>query len=236
MKLAVLGTGFIVKEGILPALQNVPEIEAAAIFARPRSQAKAEELARQYKIPRVYTDYEELLADQEIDFVYIGLTNSVHYEYGKKALLAGKHVIMEKPFASTAAEVRELCELALAKNLYMFEAVTLLHLPNYQVIKEKDGDPMKLIHELALGNLQPMARNFKKDTVYAKLLSEVAERQDKLIATLSPEQKELFDLANEATIDLSVESDCDLFVKGFVLGAQLMMEILTADPMEDVVR
>ena len=137
MKLAVLGTGFIVKEGILPALQNVPEIEAAAIFARPRSQAKAEELARQYKIPRVYTDYEELLADQEIDFVYIGLTNSVHYEYGKKALLAGKHVIMEKPFASTAAEVRELCELALAKNLYMFEAVTLLHLPNYQVIKEQ---------------------------------------------------------------------------------------------------
>jgi len=95
---------------------------------------------------------------------------------------------------------------------------------------------MKLIHELALGNLQPMARNFKKDTVYAKLLSEVAERQDKLIATLSPEQKELFDLANEATIDLSVESDCDLFVKGFILGAQLMMEILTADPMEDVVR
>ena len=95
---------------------------------------------------------------------------------------------------------------------------------------------MKLIHELALGNLQPTARNFKKDTVYAKLLSEVAERQDKLIATLSPEQKELFDLANEATIDLSVESDCDLFVKGFVLGAQLMMEILTADPMEDVVR
>ena len=95
---------------------------------------------------------------------------------------------------------------------------------------------MKLIHELALGNLQPMARNFKKDTVYAKLLSEVAERQDKLIATLSPEQKELFNLANEATIDLSVESDCDLFVKGFILGAQMMLEILTADPMEDVVR
>ena len=95
---------------------------------------------------------------------------------------------------------------------------------------------MKLIHELALGNPHPMARNFKKDTVYAKLLSEVAERQDKLIATLSPEQKELFDLANEATIDLSVESDCDLFVKGFILGAQLMMEVLTADPTEDVVR
>ena len=96
--------------------------------------------------------------------------------------------------------------------------------------------PMKLLKELALGNIQPMTRNFKKDSVYAKLLAEVTERQEKLIETLSPEQKELFDLANEATVDLAVENDQDLFVKGFVLGAQLMMEILTADPMEDVVR
>ena len=96
--------------------------------------------------------------------------------------------------------------------------------------------PMKLLKELALGNIQPMVRNYKKDSVYAKLLAEVTERQEKLIETLSPEQKELFDLANEATVDLAVENDQDLFVKGFVLGAQLMMEILTADPMEDVVR
>ena len=96
--------------------------------------------------------------------------------------------------------------------------------------------PMKLLKELALGNIQPMVRNYKKDSVYAKLLAEVTERQEKLIEALSPEQKELFDLANEATVDLAVENDQDLFVKGFVLGAQLMMEILTADPMEDVVR
>ena len=96
--------------------------------------------------------------------------------------------------------------------------------------------PMKLLKELALGNIQPMVRNFKKDSVYAKLLSEVTEREEKLIATLTPEQKELFDLANEATVDLAVENDHDLFVKGFVLGAQMMLEILMADPMEDVVR
>ena len=96
--------------------------------------------------------------------------------------------------------------------------------------------PMKLLKELALGNIQPMARNFKKDSVYVKLLAEVTERQDKLIETLSPEQKVLFDAASQAEIDLSIENDHDLFVKGFVLGAQLMMEILTADPTEDVVR
>ena len=95
---------------------------------------------------------------------------------------------------------------------------------------------MKLIKELALGNLQPMVRNFKKDSMYAKYLAELTERQEQMIGTLTPEQKELFDRANEAAIDLSVENDQDLFVKGFVLGAQLMMEILTADAIEDVVR
>lgn len=95
---------------------------------------------------------------------------------------------------------------------------------------------MKLIKELALGNLQPMTRNFKQDSLYARLLAEVTMRQDRLIETLSTEQKELFDAANEATIDLSVENDQDLFVKGFVLGAQLMLEILTEDPTVDLIR
>ena len=95
---------------------------------------------------------------------------------------------------------------------------------------------MKLLKELALGNIQPMMRNFKKDGVYAKLLDEVNARQDKLIETLSPEQKALFNEASQAEIDLSIENDHDLFIKGFVLGAQMMLEILTADPMEDVVK
>lgn len=137
MKLAILGTGFIVKDGALRALKDVPEIETVAIFALPRSREKAETLAREHAIPKVFTDYDELLADREIEFVYVGLINSVHYEYTKRALLAGKNVIVEKPFASTAAEVAELRELALQKNLYVFEAVTLLYLPNFAAIKKE---------------------------------------------------------------------------------------------------
>ena len=117
MKLAILGTGFIVHEGALPALQSVPEIEVTAIFARPHSKEKADALAVKYAIPQVYTDYDELLSSADVDFVYVGLTNSVHYEYAKKALMAGKHVIMEKPFASTVAEVEELRALALDRHL-----------------------------------------------------------------------------------------------------------------------
>ena len=136
MKLAILGTGLIVKEGALPALKKVPEIEVTAIFARPSSKETAENLAAIYEIPQVYTDYDALLTDADIDFVYVGLVNSVHYEYTKKALLAGKNVIVEKPFASTAREVRELKDLALEKHLYVFEAVTVHYLPNFFAIKE----------------------------------------------------------------------------------------------------
>ena len=60
-------------------------------------------------------------------------------------------------------------------------------------------------------------------------------RQEAMLKSLSPEQKDLYDAFNESTIDLSAVNDQDVFVKGFVLGAQLMMDILTADSMEDAV-
>ncbi len=153
MKLAILGTGFIVKEGALKALKDVPEIETVAIFARPKSKGDADALAAAYSIPKVYTDYDELLANPEIEFVYIGLINSVHYEYMKKALLAGKNVIVEKPFASAAAEVRELRDLALARHLYVFEAVTIHYLPNFYAIR--DFLPK-------LGNIRAVVANYSQ--------------------------------------------------------------------------
>ena len=137
MNLAILGTGLIVNEGALPALVEVPEISVTAIFARPHSRDKAENLATKYSIKKIYTDYDELLADNEIDFVYIGLINSVHFDYAKKALLANKNVIVEKPFATSAAEVIEIKNLALEKNLYVFEAVTTLNLENFSAIQKK---------------------------------------------------------------------------------------------------
>lgn len=137
MNLAILGTGLIVNEGALPALAEVPEISVTAIFARPHSRDKAESLAKKYSVKKIYTDYDELLADSEIDFVYIGLINSVHFEYAKKALHANKNVIVEKPFATCAAEVIEIKNLALEKNLYVFEAITNLNLANFSEIQKK---------------------------------------------------------------------------------------------------
>ena len=135
MKLGIIGTGVIVSEA-LEALRQVETIHCVAIWARSHSKDKALALADQYKIPKVYTDYAEMLCDLELDVVYIGIINSQHYSYVKQALLAGKHVIVEKPFTSTSKEAQELVTLAKHKNLFLFEAVTLLHLPNFTAIKK----------------------------------------------------------------------------------------------------
>ena len=134
MRLAVIGTGRIVKEA-LDAMRPVSGLECTAIYGRPHSCDKAEAIARQFGIPAVYTDYDALLAAAEIDFVYIGLVNSAHYIYAKKALQAGKHVILEKPFCSTLAEAEELVHLAEEKGLYLFEAVTLFYQENYELVR-----------------------------------------------------------------------------------------------------
>jgi predicted dehydrogenase len=87
----------------------------------------------------------------------------MHYEYALKALQSGKNVICEKPFTSTVAEVKTLINLAKEKNLFLFEAITTLHLPNYIKIKEKIG---------SLGQLKIVQCNY----------SQYSSRYDKLLA------------------------------------------------------
>lgn len=135
MKLGIVGSGGIVKD-VLIALKPINTIEIQAIWVRPHSEAKGQALAQENKIPQVYTDYEAFLGQADIDTAYIGLVNSAHYEYAKKALLAGHNVIVEKPFGSNLREVQELVQLAKEKNLFLWEAVSLLHMPNFHKLQE----------------------------------------------------------------------------------------------------
>lgn len=135
MKLGIVGSGGIVKD-VLIALKPINTIEIQAIWVRPHSEAKGHTLAQENNIPQVYTDYEAFLKQADIDTAYIALVNSAHYEYAKKALLAGHNVIVEKPFGSNLREVQELVHLAKEKNLFLWEAVSLLHMPNFHKLQE----------------------------------------------------------------------------------------------------
>lgn len=136
MRLGIMGSGLIVPEFLEAASElDAAEIEIAAICGREHSRARLEELAEKFRISHVYTDYQEML-DSGIDAVYVALPNHLHYEYAKKALLAGRHVLLEKPFASCASQAEDLILTAKQQNVILFEAITNQYYPNYEKTRE----------------------------------------------------------------------------------------------------
>lgn len=135
MKLAVLGTGMIVKE-VLPVLQKIEGIDLVAILSTVRSLETAKDLAKEYNMSLATSEYKAVLDNEEIDTVYIGLPNHLHFDYAKEALLAGKHVICEKPFTLEASQLEELVSIANTRQLILLEAITNQYLPNFDLVKE----------------------------------------------------------------------------------------------------
>ena len=133
MKLGILGTGKIVQE-FLPWLVEHTPFTVQAVCSTPRSAALAQELCEKYGVPQRTTNFLELL--QWVDAVYIAVPNLQHVRYARIALDAGKHVIVEKPMAPTAAQTEELIRLARHKKVFLFEAVTTQYLENYAKIRE----------------------------------------------------------------------------------------------------
>lgn len=151
MRLGIAGSGMIVKEflAIVPLLKN---IEVTAICGRRSSEEKLQELSKNFGIKDIFVDYDAFLRGP-IDTVYIAVPNSLHFEYAKKALEAGRNVILEKPFTSTYEEALELCQIAKEKQLFLFEAITTLYLPNYRKIRERIPE---------LGNIKIVQCNYSQ--------------------------------------------------------------------------
>ena len=135
MKVGIVGTGKIVRE-FLEMQKTQERIEVTSLVCRPGSVEKGRELQEIYQIPALYTDYESFLKEAKMDAVYLGIVNQMHAAYAEKALLAGRNVINEKPFTSTVKETEKLVSLAREKKLFLLEAITLLHFPNYHWIRE----------------------------------------------------------------------------------------------------
>lgn len=110
IRIGVLGAARIVKDALVKPSEQVPEVRVVAIAAR--DVKRASHYAGQHRIPRVHESYQALLADPDIDAVYIPLPAALHAEWTIKALAAGKHVLVEKPFTSNAAAADRVATLA----------------------------------------------------------------------------------------------------------------------------
>ncbi|MEZ3467768.1 MAG: Gfo/Idh/MocA family oxidoreductase [Schaedlerella sp.] len=145
--LGTIGSGSIVHT-ILDQVNVTDGIRLTAVYSR--MEEKGKQLAAEYGAGRVYTDLDAFLADEEINTVYIASPNLLHYEQTRKALLAGKHVICEKPFCTKADQARELTALAKEKRLFLADAVPTAYLPNLEVLKRELPKVGKV--RLVLGN------------------------------------------------------------------------------------
>lgn len=134
IRLGTIGSGMIVR-AILDNVRMTDSIRLAAVYSRSRETGNA--LAAAYGADRVYTDLDAFLADREVNFVYIATPNLLHYPQAKQALLAGKHVILEKPFTTKAEQARELVRIAREKGLFLIDAVPTAFLPNLAILKEQ---------------------------------------------------------------------------------------------------
>ncbi|CAM2716980.1 unnamed protein product [Rotaria socialis] len=120
LKIGILGAANICNMALVNPASKLSNILIYGIAARNRP--KAEAFARKHHIPKVYDNYDELLADPDITAIYNPLPNGLHYQWTMKALRSGKHVLCEKPLSNNASEAREMVEEARKQNRLLVEA------------------------------------------------------------------------------------------------------------------
>nr|WP_174270351.1 Gfo/Idh/MocA family oxidoreductase [Enterococcus haemoperoxidus] len=102
-----------------------------------RTLAKAKTFAEEHGIPEAYGSFEELLANETIDIIYIAVPNRQHLEHILKALKAGKHVLCEKAITMNSEELGEAMKLAEEKGLILAEAMTIFNMPLYHELRSQ---------------------------------------------------------------------------------------------------
>jgi predicted dehydrogenase len=130
---------------VIPGARESGKVDLVAVASRDQDRADA--YAREWDIPRSYGSYEALLADPEVEAVYISLPNTLHAEWSIKALDAGKHVLCEKPFTRHPEEVDAAFDAAERNGRLLSEAFMYRHNPQTAKLVE-------LVREGAIGELR----------------------------------------------------------------------------------
>lgn len=133
MRVGIIGTGWIAEKAAI-TLNGLTEVEASAIGSR--SQETADAFAAKWNIPKAYGSYAELIADNEIDLVYVGTPHSHHFDVTKQALLAGKPCLVEKAFMANYRQAKEIVDLAHERKVFLAEAIWTRYQPVVQIVRD----------------------------------------------------------------------------------------------------
>jgi len=150
MRLALLSTANINK-AILAGAELAAGVEVVAVGSR--DGAKGQAYANEHGIDRSHGSYEALLEDDGVDAVYISLPNGMHHEWTLKAIEAGKHVLVEKPYSRRAAEAEEAWAAAARAGVIVMEAFMWRHHPQAHLARS-------LVEDGAIGRLREIRTTF----------------------------------------------------------------------------
>lgn len=145
LRFGILSTARIGRELVVPAIQDAENCVVTAIASR--DQARARDMADRFSVPHAFGSYEEMLASDVIDAVYIPLPTSQHVEWTIKAADAGKHVLCEKPIAMKAEEIDALIAARDRNGVLISEAFMVTYAPVWQKVRA-------LLQEGAIGTLR----------------------------------------------------------------------------------
>lgn len=146
---AVLGTGVIANE----MAQALAKMNKRLYAVANRTHQKALDFAVRYGVQKVYDQIDEVFEDEAVDIIYITSPHNTHYEFMKKALEHGKHILVEKSITLNSRELDEMIALAAEKKLILAEAMTIWHMPVYKKLWE-------IVQSGQLGKVQIITMNF----------------------------------------------------------------------------
>jgi len=151
LRIGVLSTALIGRNVVVPAIQKANGAALAAIASRSKARARA--YADHFGIPNVFGSYEDLLASDTIDAVYIPLPTSQHIEWSLKAAAAGKHVLCEKPISLNAKQIAALIKAEKKHKVLISEAFMVTYHPQWLKVRE-------LVRGGAIGKLRQVDAAF----------------------------------------------------------------------------
>jgi predicted dehydrogenase len=134
IRIGILGAAKIAPLALVTPAKQHSQVDVAAVAARDPARGQA--FAAKHGIPRALESYDALIADPDLDAVYIPLPNGLHGRWTRAALAAGKHVLCEKPFTANAAEAREIAEVAANSDRVVMEAFHYRYHPLTRRVEE----------------------------------------------------------------------------------------------------
>lgn len=149
MKIGILGAGRIAVI-LAETMNKMPEVECYGVASRDLEKAKA--FAKEHGFQHAFGSYEGMLADEEVELIYIATPHSHHYRHMKMCLDAGKHILCEKSFTVNEKQAEEIFRIAKEKKLLVTEAIWTRYMPSRKIIND-------LLDEKIVGDVRKMTAN-----------------------------------------------------------------------------